>query len=276
VKRWIWLFCFGSTVLLAQEEGLLNLSAGDWKLSAGAETGFVWVQSHTIKFGKQADTLDYVAQGGQDTLFPFSRFSLDVAWKKNVFVFLYQPLTFETRTLLREDLRIDDTTFVSNTPMRFLYRFPFYRLSWLYTAVRTPGIAGQFGLSLQVRNAEIVFESEDGTLLKRNHNIGPVPILKTRWKFRLNDSLWLGVEADGFYATSSIFNGADFPFTGAIWDASVRLGFAPRKGADFFLNLRVLGGGAEGTSRYKDDELKDGYTRNWLNTLSLTAGAYLW
>ena len=43
---------------------------------------------------------------------------------------------------------------------------------------------------------------------------------------------------------------------------------------DPFINLRYLGGGAEGITDDPDPG-KDGYTQNWIHTVSLTLGLKL-
>ena len=89
---------------------------------------------------------------------------------------------------------------------------------------------------------------------------------------------WQGVEVDGFYAPVSYLNGDDNDVVGAILDASYRIGRHLNSEAIAFLNLRYLGGGAEGIS---DDNLRqnqangfddDGFTANWLHTMSITLG----
>ena len=127
------------------------------------------------------------------------------------------------------------------------------------------------GLSLQIRNATITFQSLDGQLYRENRNVGPVPALKVFGEYRLNRFVWFALEADGIYAPVSYLNGDDNDVTGAILDASLRSGIRLRGPFDLFLNLRYLGGGAEGDS--EDDEGPgDGYVRNWLHFLTVTAG----
>jgi hypothetical protein len=110
-----------------------------------------------------------------------------------------------------------------------------------------------------------------------------VPILKVRGEYRFEDAAipgaFVGLEADGFYASSAFFNGADFDFSGSIFDASLRAGFAPANGMEVFLNVRGLGGGANGTRPDADrvfwTQSRSGYTDNFLTTLSVTLGARL-
>ena len=71
-----------------------------------------------------------------------------------------------------------------------------------------------------------------------------------------------------------IINGDDNEVLGALLDASLRAGIHAQKGMDPFINLRYLGGGAEGITDDPDPG-KDGHTKNWIHTLSVTLGIRL-
>jgi hypothetical protein len=82
--------------------------------------------------------------------------------------------------------------------------------------------------------------------------------------------MWWGSEVDGFYADGKYITGSKADFVGAIYDASLRVGFRLNY-FDPYLNLRFVGGGARGT---QDTPARpgDGFTDNWLHTFSLTLG----
>lgn len=245
------------------------------RLTGHLELGFLAVASHRIQFSNDGTYFSYPSEGGQDNLFAVSRMSLDLNLSpRHTLVFLYQPLRLETKALLENDLRVDGLVFPAGTPMRFLYGFPFYRVSYLYNLSKRPGNELAVGLSLQIRNATIEFESLDGALFRSNHDIGPVPILKVRARRVFDGGFWIGAEADGFYAPVSYINGSDNEVVGAILDASLRAGLVLPGNTEVFLNVRYLGGGAVGTS--DDDEGPgDGYVKNWLHFLTVTAGLTL-
>jgi hypothetical protein len=238
-----------------------------------AELGFVGVLAHNIQFSNSGSRINYVTEGGQDVLFPVSRLSLELGIKqKHTWIFLYQPLRLESTALLSRDITVDELTFPAGTSVNFLYNFPFFRLSYLRELARNNDkFDFAVGLSLQIRNATISFESTDGTLFRSNRDIGPVPILKLRTRYRFNALTYTEVEADGFYAPISYLNGSDNEVVGAILDASLRQGLQVSDQVGAFLNLRYLGGGAVGTSD-DDPGPGDGYTRNWLNFLTVTGG----
>jgi len=241
-----------------------------------AEIGFISILAHQIQLGENGTYFNYVKDGGQDVLFPSSRFSIELDYnKKNTFIILYQPLRLETQSLLRTDLIANDITFPASTGIKCLYNFPFYRFSYLRELTKdNEKFNLAIGLSLQIRNATIAFESTDGELYTDNRGIGPVPALKIRSKIKINKCLYSEIEADGIYAPVSYLNGSDNEIVGAILDASLRFGAEVNVLTNTFLNIRYLGGGATGTDS-GDVWPGDGYVKNWLNFLNISAGFVL-
>ena len=245
------------------------------RLFANAELGFLAVVAHTIQLSEGNSTLDYVNEGGQDTLFNLAKLSLDFELNpQHKLVFLYQPLTLSGTAVTERDLKIDNIDFPTGTPMRFLYDFPFFRGSYLYDFDPSPDEELAAGISLQIRDATIEFASLNGERLVSNRNIGPVPILKFRTRRRVpgwSDKFWWGAEVDGFYAPISVLNGSTNDVIGAILDANVRAGWDINPQNSIFVNLRYVGGGAVGTSSDPTGQ-GDGFNENWLNTVGLTLG----
>lgn len=243
-------------------------------LKLRAELGFAAILDHKIQFGYDGDYFDYVSEGGQDNLFNFARFTVEVPLNdRHELVFLAQPLLLDSFVVLKGDRRFDGVLFPQGRATRVIYDFGFWRSSYLYHVVRSTKQQLSLGLSLQIRNARIEFSSEDGDLLSSNRGVGPVPIIKLRWRHELEKGWWQGVEADGFYAPVSYLNGDNNNVIGAILDSSYQIGRHLNDDATAFLNLRYLGGGAEGED---DDDQRtegdDGFTKNWLHTLTVTLG----
>ncbi|MEO0115100.1 MAG: hypothetical protein ABIK93_06445 [candidate division WOR-3 bacterium] len=143
----------------------LNNPTNRFVFSVGTELGFVKVLSHKIQFSQDGTRFDYVKEGGQDILFPFSRLTAELEIsRRHTLIFLIQPLEIRTEALLERDLVVDELTFPAGTPMDFKYGFSFYRLSYQYDFNRSPEKEIAIGLSLQLRNASISFASKDGQL----------------------------------------------------------------------------------------------------------------
>ncbi|TNE43218.1 MAG: hypothetical protein EP343_33975 [Deltaproteobacteria bacterium] len=245
-------------------------------LSASVEAGFLAIIDHKIQLGQQGSVFDYIRDGGQDNLFLFLRLSADVTlFKQHTLVFLYQPFDIRSQTILREQLRQDMATFEQGDAVNFRYGFDFYRVSYVYDIFPAKDMELSFGLSLQIRNATIVFSNVSGTKRSYRNDIGPVPIIKTRGYFSLPHRVWIGFEIDGFYAPISILNGSDSEVVGAILDASVRVGYKIHPMMDLYLNIRYIGGGGVGTSTKPAEPGSDGFVENWLHTMSFSLGVAL-
>jgi hypothetical protein len=251
-----------------------------WASAAGAETspvqlrvdfGFLGVLQHDYQQGDPGSTFDFRDEGGQDVLFPVSRYIVNVdLGERHRVSLLYQPLELRTRERLGRNILVDGRPYANGQDMEFTYKFPFYRATYEYTAWRSASARFGWGGGLQIRNATIEFTHSDGTNLVTERNVGPVPLLHARFRQELGGSSWLELDADGIYAPVKYLNGNDNGVEGAILDANVRLGIDAVEHVSAFLNVRYLGGGAEGAGDEPDD-----YTSNWLQFLIVSLGAEL-
>jgi len=255
------------------DKGILNSKDRAIHATINGELGFIGVLNHVIQFGQNGSRFDYVADGGQEILFPSMRISgeLEVA-ERHRFIFLYQPLTLETTATLTRDILVEDVWFLQNEAVNLKYGFAFWRFSYLFDVINKKQVELSVGLSMQIRNADILFETTDGEKFVENRGVGPVPILKLRFNHWFAKHFWWGMEIDGFYAGSKILNGSTDEFEGAILDTSLRLGYTLTDYLSIFANVRHLGGGAVGTEDEPDRIGDDGYTHNWFHTLGFSVG----
>jgi hypothetical protein len=261
---------------LAQDYGFFNSPESFFGFESSVEIGFFGFFSHKVQFGESGTYFDYVKDGGQDVWFPFRRLSGDILLgSRHRLVFLVQPIDIRTEVPVPAGgLTVVDADFKPGTSIELRYGFDFYRLSYLYDFSKDPKNELAIGASLQIRDAVITFSGVDITdedIVRSQRDVGPVPALKFRAKYYLNDFAWLGSEIDGIYAAGRGVTGSftvDPKFVGAIIDASLRAGFTPRPPVDVFLNLRYLAGGAEG----RDENDPDQYVKNWLHAFSVSLG----
>ncbi len=261
-------------VVDASADPLLNRSASPMNLALEAESGIIKVFSHSLQIGASGTDFDYVNQGGQEILFPFSRFTATLSLGHHGLSFLYQPLELNTRVRTRELVVQDGQSFPAGSDLLLKYSFPFWRATYSYTfdfGALNLGV----GAALQLRNASIVFSLPSGASVSVSQNLGPVPALFLSADWRINDDFAFYAEATGLYASSAIINGASFQFEGSILDFSLRPKLYLREGLEAFLNLRFLGGSAEGVSAYDSTQWSvstERFTANYLATGSLTLG----
>lgn len=234
-----------------------------------AEVGMLAPLKHTIQAGKDGTRFDYIRDGGQDNLFLAWRLSAELKLAaRHSLIFLYQPIDLRTTITADRDLRFDDTVFPAGTPVDLQYGFPFYRFSYMYDFLEGPRADVSLGLSLQIRNATIVFTAADGSGRTARRDIGLVPLIKLAGQYRWDNGVFLGGEVDGIWAPIRYLNGGDSDVEGAFIDLSARAGYRVLPGTDLFVNVRYLGGGAGGTG-------DGGFTDNWLHFLTATVGVQI-
>jgi hypothetical protein len=226
---------------------------------------------HRIQLGKDGTDFDYVSEGGQDVVFPVGRVSAGLDVDRHHVTLLYQPLELNTQVVLRDRLVVDGLTFGPGSAVDLTYGFPFYRASYAYDVWRSDGLRFALGGSLQLRDATITFTSADGQQRRTRRDLGPVPALKGLVRYDAPSGWFWMFEADGMVAPVKYLNGGKSDVFGAIIDANLRGGYRLSPRVDAFINLRWLGGGAEGTSEPED--FSDGYTQNWLQFLIFSVGA---
>ncbi|NCB02110.1 MAG: hypothetical protein EOM67_08090 [Spirochaetia bacterium] len=271
---------------------LLPLSAFSFEPFVETEQGAIAILSHTYQNGPApaggtSTQFDFRNQGGQELLLPFSRYAVGATIAKNHRVwFTYQPLLVETNVTFRTDVKVGENvtgtgpmTFVAGTPMKLLYSFPFYRVSYTYDVLsKVDNAVLGLGVVVQLRNASIRFESLTGgeNQLYVSQNLGVVPALAIYSEYSFPFGLTLSADIAGIYASSAFFNGADFEFEGSILDASLRASYDIGNGYSLFGVARFFGGTSNGVSQYDDDDVwtvsSYEYTQNNIATLTASVG----
>ena len=281
--RWCLMMIWGAVMMgsavaatpIAEDSWIDRNPEASVALRAQAEVGALYPIVNIYQVGQNGTEVSIPNDLGQENLFPFLRFQLDLdigtKGRRNTLSFLYQPLTLQSLSAPDRDLQIGDILFPEGRGIDFTYGFSFWRLTWMYDVLPATDKELAFGLALQIRNANIVYAALDGSAVVATRNIGPVPILAFRGRGMLTKKLWMAGEMQGFYANIPGVNGGSTDVEGAILDTSLKVGLAGPQGASAFLALRYVGGGAVGESR-RADPFTDGFTRNWIHFMSLSAG----
>ena len=239
--------------------------------------------SHTYQNGNvkgENDTFDFVKQGGQDNVYPFSRYAVGATIADSHRIWLtYQPLNVVTNVEFTQKVTIGDVDFdgsLTSVPMELTYSFPFYRATYTYDLLSKHDNAYLgIGLALQIRNVSIRFKQLDGTKLYVAQNVGLVPALALYSEYRFPFGLTLSADIAGSYANSSFFNGATYAFSGSILDASLRMAYDLPDGFALFGTIRYFGGTSDGTSGKPAKtwtESRERYSSNNIATVTASAG----
>ncbi|MFP4643091.1 MAG: hypothetical protein ACLFM0_01920 [Spirochaetales bacterium] len=269
--------------LLAPAAAVAGESAIDINLRA--ETGILGVAHHTLRFGEEEagnDLFDYRRQGGQEILFPYSRFTVEAALAdRHELEFLYQPLTLESRTRVPEDetLTVDGVTFGEEgggdqAPIDLVYGFDFWRTTYRYRFYDDSRFRVSAGGSAQLRNASILFESADGEKRVISQDLGPVALLSVHSRYEPASRFFAEATLEGFYAPIRYLNLGDVDVLGWIYDVAVRAGVEANADSEAFIGVRALGGGADGSGSEKSvwTVTDDRQTYNNLNTYAVSLG----
>ncbi len=265
ILDWVREKIFGSTLLLAERPSLVEFRLG-------MEAGLLLPVKNQIQLGGNGTLFDYVEEGGQDLVFPFARYEAEIGLKgRHRFLFLYQPLELETRVNLDRDVTVDGLVFPEATPVRLLYSFPYYRLSYLYDFFQAPRSELSLGFSLQLRRALFEFASLDGALFRSRRNMGPVPLLNFRFRAPFPKRVWLAGDAQGIYVPTRFFIDGDDDGVGTFLGAGLRLGLGMKPYFQPFAGIRYIGGG----SRSNNPNFRgpgDGYSENWIHYTAFNLG----
>jgi len=245
----------------------------EFGIRATAEIGFTAVLAHEITLSTGGSRIDYVSDLNQNNLYLFLRLQVDLdIWRQHLITLLYQPLDITSTATATRDLTIDGLVYPAGEPIQARYGFPFFRFGWAFDVLEGRDEELAFGLGLQLRNATIEFRSLDGDRFRTRTDVGPVPLLRARGRFGLGGGWFFAFEADGWWSPIPGLNGTDNGLVeGAIADLSVRLGWRVLPHVDGFLNVRYLGGGADGTG--DPTPTSDGFQANWLHFLNISLGA---
>jgi hypothetical protein len=222
------------------------------------EAGPAYIAQNEGRYGEAGTPFEAGDVGQQKTLVVGQRASLELGAGRHTLVLLYAPLALVTRFTPDEPFRFRDTTFAPGRPVDHRYVFDGYRASYLYRLVGG-ALSWEVGASLQIRSADVAFSAVDGSAYDAQDDIGLVPALKTRLVWAPAEApAWAALEADGL----STF-GLAGDTSGGIYDVALAVGFPMSERLDVFLNVRLVGGGAE---------VPEQEFRNWANFVSASAG----
>lgn len=267
-------------ILIVMIAFTFSLSARSFAPFIETEQGTIALIHHTYQNGTAYDPareFNFITQGGQDNIYPFSRYTVGATVnEKHRVWFTYQPLLLETAVKFESAVNIGASSFGAGDAMELTYSFPFYRGTYTYD------LLGKYeqaylgvGLALQIRNASIQFKAVDGSEMYVSQNVGLVPALAIYSEYRFPFGLTLSADIAGSYANLAYINGADYAFEGSILDASLRMSYAVQEDLSLFGNARFFGGTSNGSSEAGGEtwtESKQKYTKNNIASLTFSVG----
>lgn len=249
-----------------------HLNAESWgRINVDIEGGFSAVLSNQYQSGKTGTLFNFSKEGKEDFLFPNWRAAVGLnIHKRHDVEFTYQPIFLDTVANAQQDLSFDNFKIDKGLTFQARYYFPFYRASYFYHLIEKPSMYWSLGLGLQMRSVNITFLNQSKNTAFVQTNIGPVPLITTRFRYDFENKLFLGFDAAGWWSAIPIANGSVKETTGWIYDVGLRGGICARDFLDVYVSMRLIGGGAKGDGSMR--ESGESYTYNTLNVLNFTTG----
>jgi hypothetical protein len=156
--------------------------ASHWEFDL--ETGLVNSGYNVVRISGEDGTQISLSDDFQIQSSPFLRFKVYYAFNEEHAVgALYAPLSLWAEGQAPYPIVFADQTFPENTPLKALFRFDNYRLTYRYRFWKTETLQAHVGFTALVRDAEISVEG--GGLKAEKLNLGVVPLLYLRlgWNF---------------------------------------------------------------------------------------------
>jgi hypothetical protein len=212
-------------------------------LTIDYEVGGLFIFQNDGRYGAGGTQYSARDVGQQRNLAVAQRLSLEAQFGRHTLIALWAPLDLTTRVTLSKDLVFRDVALASGGVFDHRYLFDGYRLSYLFRALKARGFSLSVGGSVQVRNASVEFRSVDSAPAQFvvERDIGLVIAVKGRLRYDAGP-LYAMLDAD-------FINTFGIGLAGGLHDVALTLGVPIVDGADLFLRLRVVGGGANVPNR---------------------------
>lgn len=147
---------------------------------------------------------------------------------------LAAPFSIISEGYPTRDIRFLNTVFSAdtNTIMKGIYRFDSYRVTYRYDFLSRDYLQAGIGITAKLRDAAIVLERNDTSVIKTNTGFVPLVHFRANWLF--NDAFGLLLEGDALAAAQ-----------GRAEDVLLAAQFLPRPNLSLRLGYRLLEGGAD-------------------------------
>lgn len=209
------------------------ISYGDWFLDV--EGGWVWCTKNDVRIPGDTGTLfSLVNDLSIESKFAF-RLRLGYQFHpRHSLSVLYAPLSLNAEGRVGKDIFFNGVTFPANSPLKALYTFNSYRLTYRYELVMSQRWQVGIGFTAKIRNAET--RVEDPVQSSSKTNTGFVPLLHFRVKWIFIDDMSLLLEGDALASPGG---------QGRAEDILLALLYSPSPNVALKIGYRILEGGAD-------------------------------
>jgi len=214
----------------------LAQSSRRWFLDV--ETGGVFPGYNNVRIPGNSGTLFSLTEDLATSALLHFRFSLGYQFSpKHTVYFTIAPLSLNGSGTVNWPIDFNGVTFLAGTPLKSLYRFNNYRLTYRYGLRSSGKLRIGLGLTAFVRDASIGLSG--GGLESEKANIGPVPLLNFLVEWRFSPAWRLAFQGDAAVAPQ-----------GRAEDVLLALVYQKTERIAFKAGYRILEGGADNDEVY--------------------------
>lgn len=171
--------------------------AGSWEMDL--ETGYAGSGYNVVRIPGDTGTQISLSDDFKIQSAPYIRLKAYYAFnQEHAIGALYAPLSLWAEGEALFPVFFVDTTLPANTPVKALYRFDSYRLTYRYRFWKIEHLQAHIGFTAKIRDAEISLEG--GGLKARKSNVGFVPLLYFRFAWDIAGPWSLVFDADALAA----------------------------------------------------------------------------
>jgi len=208
-------------------------SGADCRWGFDFETGLVMSGYNDVRIPGNSGTLISLSEelDTDRSLFGRGWFEYRLA-ERHAMGLLVAPLRLHARGSVDRDVRFEGEQFAAGAPLRAVYEFNSYRLTYRYDIYRADNLIACIGLTAKIRDALVRLESNSQVAEKTN--TGFVPLIHFGLVWRVTDRLNLVLRGDALAAPQ-----------GRAEDVLCALQYSINPNIGVKLGYRVLEGGAD-------------------------------
>jgi hypothetical protein len=202
---------------------------------ADFENGITWSGYNDVRIPGDTGTLFSLSKDLKIDSSYFFRVRLGRTFSGKHTVFLFAaPLSLNASGQVGKTIKFFEDEFPAGVPLKALYRFNSYRVTYRFDFLRKKRWTAGIGLTAKIRDAEIRVEGAGKASSKTN--VGIVPLIHFRAEYRLGEKWSLLLDGDALAAPGG---------QGRAEDVLLAVQFRPGKTLSLKAGYRAIEGGAD-------------------------------
>jgi len=178
---------------------LLTLSNAYSQWFVDVETGLAFSGYNNVQIPRDTGTLFSLSKDLKTDSTFFFRFRLGYKiGQKHTLSVLVAPLSLNASGSVNKSIRFFEEDFPADMPLKAVYRFNSYRMTYRYDIIRKENLRLGFGFTAKIRDAAVSIEGNN--LKSEKTNVGFVPLINFRLEWFFGKKFSLLLEGDALAA----------------------------------------------------------------------------